>query len=112
MEKEVVEAKYAMQEGEMHKLQVDYETLASDTKKLVQVERVFNEMKQKYKVMDREVEQKSRMIAEIKPQLTQYEQENFRLNKKIESLETRIDSHVSEIQALKQTIRETTDSDL
>ncbi len=45
MEKEVVEAKYAMQEGEMHKLQVDYEILASDTKKLVQVERVFNEMK-------------------------------------------------------------------
>jgi hypothetical protein len=41
--------------------------------------------------MDRELEQKSRLVADIKPQLTQYEQENFRLTKKIESLENRID---------------------
>ena len=51
--------------------------------------------------MDRDLEQKSRLIAEMKPQLTQYEQEKFRLTKKVESLETRIDGQVSEIQALK-----------
>ena len=111
-EKELLQAKFATQQGELHKLQLDYETLAADAKKLVSVEKLFNELKQKYKVMDRDLEQKSRLIAEIKPQLTQYEQEKFRLTKKVESLETRIDGQVSEIQALKQTIRETTDSDL
>lgn len=41
--------KYNIQNEQFYKLQVDYETLAVDTKKLVQVEKLLNEMKLKYR---------------------------------------------------------------
>ena len=69
-EKELIEAKFSSQQADLDKVQLDYEKLASDTKKLVSVEKLFNELKQKYKVMDRDLEQKTRLIADIKPQLT------------------------------------------
>ena len=86
--------------------------MANDTKKLVQAEKLLNDMKLKCRKLHAELDSKQRLISDLKPQLTSFEQDNHRLNKKLSVVESRNDELNAELQLLKQTLREATDQNL
>ena len=86
------------------KLEIDYDTLNQDVAGLIKIERLFNEMKAKQQETNEILSEKSRALAELRPRVQQYESENRKLARDVETLERQLEESVNELVTIKQKI--------
>ena len=86
------------------KLEIDYDTLNQDVAGLIKIERLFNEMKAKQQETNELLSEKSRALADLRPRVQQYESENRKLTRDVETLERQLEESVNELVTIKQKI--------
>jgi chromosome segregation ATPase len=89
-------------EREQHEqLQVRYEELDRDVTNLIKMERLFNDIKGKQANTLALLEEKSKLVAELRPQVSALESECKKWRKQAQELEKRLEEAQIEIMNLK-----------